>query len=378
MNRTLVVDPAPSGHRAFYLSLIAAALGPERMNLLVPEGHQHLSDCFQRRGLNLADFKSTHAKITEGPALVAHASAVASEQSCSRVFFAFLDSCIEPLLKYTEHFSCPVGGIWFHPYALDSCYRWLPPFDKRLRHRRTVHRALRHLPNNLVMDRLFFLDPLASYNLKKLNFSIPSTILPDPWEKIPELGCNEARGHFQLPQGRIVFLHIGSSEKRKGLSDALAAFQELSNDPSLNSRILLLRVGENNRLGDSDRSLLESLTTRGLVKTVDAFVPESEFIEYFAACDWVLLPYRNFRHSSGILSNAIAANKPVIAADYGMIAGVVRESNCGILFRHRSKADLVRAIQKATSNSPPIAAPNLRERLSPDYFISTLRNHLAD
>jgi glycosyltransferase involved in cell wall biosynthesis len=378
MNRTLLVDPAPSGHRAFYLSLIAAALGPDRCHLLVPDGTPHLTDCFKRRGLDPGDFRASDADAAEGGALIARASAVAREQACTRVFFAFLDSCIEPLLTGNERFSCPVSGIWFHPYALDPCYRWLPPLDKRLRHRRAVHHALRRLGDGLIIERLFFLDPLASTNLRRLNPAIPSTVLPDPWEKTPDLERVAARARFHLPDDPVIFLHIGSSEKRKGLADTLAAFEQLAADPSLQRRILLLRVGENDRLGGADRSLLESLTARGWVKPVDGFVPEADFIEYFAAADWILLPYRNFRHSSGILSNALAANRPVIAADYGMIADAVRDADGGILFRHRSRADLARAIACAVVTTPPAAAPAARERLSPDRFISMLHDHLAD
>jgi glycosyltransferase involved in cell wall biosynthesis len=377
MHRTLLVDPAPSGHRAFYLSLIAAALGPDRSHLLIPDGHRHLTDCFKRRGLDLDDFSSSEANGLENGALIARASAVARGQSCSRVFFAYLDSCIEPLLAGDERFDCPVTGIWFHPYALDQRYRWLPPLDKRLRHRRSVHHALRRLRDGLAIERLFFLDPLASINLRRLNPSIPSTVLPDPWEKTPDLDRDSARARFQLPQDRVIFLHIGSSEKRKGLADTLAAFERLSADPALNHRILLVRVGENNRLDPSARSLLDSLTSRGWVKCVDGFVPEADFIEYFAAADWILLPYRNFRHSSGILSNALAANRPVIAADYGMIAKAVRDANCGILFRHGSRGDLASAIASAVVTTPPVPAHSSRERLSPERFISLLHDHLA-
>jgi glycosyltransferase involved in cell wall biosynthesis len=378
MHRTLLVDPAPSGHRASYLSLIAAALGPDRSHLLIPDDNPHLTDCFKRRGLDLKDFSSSAADPAEGGALITRASAVARGQSCGRVFFAYLDSCIEPLLAGDERFDCPVTGIWFHPYALDPRYRWLPPLDKRLRHRRSVHHALRRLRDGLEIERLFFLDSLASNNLRRLNPSIPSTVLPDPWEKTPDLDRDAARARFQLPEDRVIFLHIGSSEKRKGLADTLAAFERLAADPSLSHRILLVRVGENNRLGAADRSLLESLTSRGLVKCVDGFVPEADFIEYFAAADWILLPYRNFRHSSGILSNALAANRPVLAADYGMIANAVRDADCGALFRHRSRVGLARAITNAVVTTPPVPAAESRKLLSPDHFIALLHDHLSD
>jgi glycosyltransferase involved in cell wall biosynthesis len=372
MKRTLLVDPAPSGHRAFYLALIAAALGPESVYLLVPAGHFHLEDCFKRRGLALADFAHTVVEDCAQGALMSHISMIAREQSCERIFFAFLDSCIEPLLTGSERFSCPVSGIWFHPYALDPRYRWLPPLDKRLRHRRSVHHGLRRLRDGLTIERLFFLDPLAAANLRWVNPSIRSAVLPDPWEKTPDLDRDAARARFHLPQDRVIFLHIGSSEKRKGLADTLAAFDRLAADPSLNQRILLLRVGENDRLGPGQRQLLESLATRGMVKTVEGFVPESDFIEYFSAADWILLPYRNFRHSSGILSHALAANRPVIAADYGMIAKTVRDGDLGVLFRHRSQAALSCIIRQSAMSQVTVSVNRGRDRLDPNVFCRQL------
>jgi glycosyltransferase involved in cell wall biosynthesis len=378
MSRTLLVDPAPSGHRAFYLSLIAAALGADRVHLLVPAGHCHLTDCFARRGLNLEDFKSSTVDSTEASCLIARAALVAREHDCGRVFFAYLDSLIEPLLTLGEGFPLPVTGIWFHPYALDRRYRWLPPIDKRMRHRRTVHHELRGLPNGLNIERLFFLDPIAAVNLRRLNSSILSAVLPDPWEKIPELDRYTARARFGLPQDRQIFLHIGSSEKRKGLADTLAAFHRFADEPSMSGDIMLLRVGENDRLNKSGRKRLESLAARDLVRIVDGFVPEADFLEYFSAADWILLPYRNFRHSSGILSNALVADRPILASDYGLIARTIREFRCGILHRHRSRADLARKITEALDNARPETAPDAVADKSPERFISILRENLAD
>lgn len=376
MERTLVVDPEPSGHRAFYLSLIAGALGPGRIQLMVPTGHQHLRDCFARRGLDLGDFIVSAANDREGGQLVSRAADIAREAHCGRVFFPFLDSCLTELLTAKTEFPCPVSGIWFHPYALDSIYRWLPPIDKRLRHRSAIHHGLRSVRKGLEIERLFFLDPNSATQLAGINKSIPATTLPDPWERPPDLDRAAARARFNIPQDKIVFLHIGSSEKRKGLADTLTAFQQLAADPVLSQRILLLRVGENRRAGAAVRALLESLKEQGLVKTVAEFVPESEFIEYFAAADWILLPYRRFRFSSGILSNAIAASRPVISSDYGMNGASVREACCGLLFRHGSPSGLARRILEASEATPPPAGAAARDRLDPERFISILRDTL--
>jgi glycosyltransferase involved in cell wall biosynthesis len=377
MPYTLVIDPNPSGHRAFYLALIADALGSERIRLMVPKDHSHLRDCFVRRGMDLNDFSTISIDLHNTETLIKAVAKITAEEDIQGVLFTFLDSCIEELLSLNVKFSCPVSGIWFHPYALDSIYRWMPPLDKRMRHRGFIHRNLRRQKAHLKIRHFFFLDPAATKRIAKINPAMSATTLPDPWEKLPDLNQLEARNRFELPKEKIIFLHIGSSEKRKGLYDTLKAFQQLSLDPTISKRILLLRVGENGRAGKTALGLLNSLVAQEIVKTVDGFVPEKDFIEYFAAADWVLLPYRKFRHSSGIFSNAVAAGKPIIAADYGMIGNHVRDNACGLLFRHQSASDLACVIRNAADSSvAPKWDQSIRKRLHPDRFIAELRSAL--
>ena len=370
MSRTLIVEPRPIGHRAFYLSLIVQAMGgDDELSLLAPQDDPGIMDHFRRRGLDPGayQFYPPHGDI------IARAADLCREHSINKVFFAYLDGFLPHLLS--SDFPCPVSGIWFHPYALDRRYRWLPPIDKRLRLRREIHHALRQPPGGLTIERLYFLDPGAVDAMAKLNPRIASTHLPDPWERMPAMTRDEARRHFGLPDDRIIFLHIGSSEKRKGLSDVLAAFESLSPDAGRDDmRPLLLRVGENDRLRRPDRERLDALVTKGMAKVVDGFVSEADFIEYFSAADWILLPYRAFRFSSGILSNAIAAGRPVIAADHGFIGRTVRECPAGLLFRHRSRAALSSAIRQAMDCAPQ-AFRFLPDALAPANFISRLKRH---
>lgn len=371
MTRTLIVEPRPIGHRAFYLSLIVQAMGGDDVSLLAPQEDPGILDHFRRRGLNPAayQFHPPHGDI------IAQVAELCRKHSIDKVFFAYMDDFLLGLLE--SSIPCPVSGIWFHPYALDRRYRWLPPIDKRLRLRRRIHHGLRRTTGGLCIERLYFLDPGAVDAMAKLNPQIAPTRLPDPWERMPAMTKSEARRHFELPDDRIIFLHIGSSEKRKGLSDVLAAFERLPSGAERDGmRPLLLRVGENDRLKRPDRERLDELVSQGMAKVVDGFVSEADFIEYFAATDWILLPYRSFRFSSGILSNAIAAGKPVIAADHGLIARMVRDQSLGYLFRHRSRSGLKRAIGRALTDRPVVDGPHA-DSMTPEAFIFRLRNHLS-
>jgi len=343
----------------------------DKVSLLAPPEDKHILNHFRNCGLDPEAYRF-HAPANQ---IIAQAADLCRTQSFDKVFFAYIDEQLPELLS--SRFPCPVAGIWFHPYALDRRYRWLPPFDKRLRLRRHIQHTLRRPPEGLTIERIYFLDSSAVTAIASLNTSISTTLLPDPWEKIPELTQPQARRHFQLPPDRMIFLHIGSSEQRKGLSDVLAAFEKLStSSPKNGKHPLLLRVGENDRLNPVDRERLIKLVSTDMALVVDKFVDEPDFIEYFSAADWILLPYRSFRHSSGILSNAIAAGKPVIASDYGMICKNVRDYSCGLLFRHKSVNELTRTIQSAAVATAPKIDSLIRDNLHPNRFITTIRDTL--
>jgi hypothetical protein len=70
-------------------------------------------------------------------------------------------------------------------------------------------------------------------------------------------------------------------------------------------------------------------------------------MEYFAAADRVVIPYRKFRYSSGILANAIGAGRAVIAADHGEIGRAVAELGVGELYPHGSVTGLAAALGRA-------------------------------
>lgn len=375
MRKILVVEPNPEGHRPFYLSLIVLAFTGWKITLLTPPEEPSVLEHFKRRGIDPASCRFVSPKGSSPAEIISQSAGIVSEGGYMVAFFAYFDSYIPDLLVRPDGFPCPVSGIWFHPYDLDRRYRWLPPLDKRLKRRGLVHRSLRRLNPGLKFRRVFFLDGNTVKKLASVNPGIPSAVLPDPWEKKPMLAMAEARDRFGLPQDRKIFLHIGSSEKRKGLTDVIAAFGKVSSANDVTPP-LLLRVGENKRLDDHDRKRLSSLQAKDLARLVEGFVPEEDFVEYFSAADWILIPYRSFRYSSGILSNAIGAGKPVIAANFGLIGSVVGRNSHGLLYKHKSSAGLTRRILEALANTGKRDPSVSTMELSPDLFVANLRVEL--
>lgn len=226
-------------------------------------------------------------------------------------------------------------GTWFSPadpaQRLSRIVR--RTISKRAREERDAIRMQKNPPAWL--DGAFFLDPLIA---ERVNLAGAKRILPDPWPTRPRQSQREARDALRLPHDAKLFFHFGVEHKRKGLDDAIAAWSKLPEDA------VLLRAG---LLREEQKPAIQALERVGRAIVHDRLVPDEEVDLYYRAADWILLPYRRHEGSSGILSAAAAAQRPVIAADYGVVGRRVRAEALGVLHAQASARSLAAAVRRA-------------------------------
>ncbi|MDJ0927404.1 MAG: glycosyltransferase [Gammaproteobacteria bacterium] len=237
-----------------------------------------------------------------------------------------------------------IWGIWFNPPAPRGGTFWNP---RRLvsRRARTAHReqvALRRAPDWL--SGIWVLDA-ALIDLFTPRPGLQLRVLPDPWPSVPGIDRETARRALRLPLDQSLFLHPGVDAARKGLSDAIAAWQQLEEE----TNAVLLRVGRTNT---RDAALLNELGTAGRAILRDERIPDEELDHYLRACDWLVLPYRWHESSSGLLTGAAVAGRPVIAADHGVIGRRVRDAQLGLVFPHLSVDGLAATVREALRTPP--------------------------
>ena len=365
----LIVEPNLDGHHAFYLSLIVKALQGNHLTLLTQKDTSALNEHFDQREIEKDAIAIVHAAAGKQAEIYKQACGLTRDQHFDQIFIPYLDHYLPIMLEESDQLNAPVSGIWFHPHALDAYYRWMPPFDKRQRERGRINRRLRMKKKAQGLQHVFFLDPEAPIRLKKINPAITSSVLPDPGERKPCLSQTEARERFNLPQNKTIFLHAGSPEKRKGLPDLISAFCKLSRDKQWSEQACLLRIGSNDRLSTKVNKQLQLLTDLKLAIVSNQFVSSSDFIEYFAAADCVVIPYRKFRFSSGILANATMAKRPVICSNYGLIAKTVKTNKIGTCYRHGSTRALAKSLREFTPHKIDISTSRTAEE-----FIQTFSN----
>jgi glycosyltransferase involved in cell wall biosynthesis len=97
--------------------------------------------------------------------------------------------------------------------------------------------------------------------------------------------------------------------------------------------------------------VLKKLEAQGRARLINRYVSTAEEQLSFAACDMVLLPYVGHFGISAVLSQAMAANKPVIASDEQLLGRLVREHGAGLLFRPGDVMALRQAIQNGLTAS---------------------------
>lgn len=317
------------------------------------------------------------------------AAALARREGIRRVFFTNFDSVVYEMGKRRicgALEGLDIGGIWLRPeltpFRRGPLRRMVEKLIRtranklRRKQARAVHNNLRGLggflpPARKVASlRLFFTSEAAAIEVGKL---LPGETrqLCDPWLTRCEISRSEARARLDLDDSRVILLHLGTSRPEKGLKDACDAL--LSFDDNLLQTLLLLRAGKVDR---SDVPRLRQLEKRGGAHSIDRYLGEEELACCYAACDWVLLPYRNQSETSGVLIHAAAHARPVIASDYGWIGQSTRDHELGLLFRHTDTVSLAEQLAKVAKGDIHDWSAAGMERFadanSPESFQNTL------
>ncbi len=263
-----------------------------------------------------------------------------------------------------------VGGIYHRPrFMVASRFspnRWLKQagFCRLLR--------------NGWLRQVLLLDPYLLERWRKVLPDAPFYFLPDPCPPGYLSDRAAARKALGVPQDKRIFLFYGVGSRRKGLHLATEAFLQI---PAANPAFLLCagRIEPSPTVAGA----LGSLTNQGRALSINRYVSNDEEKLLFAAADFVLLPYIHHFGTSGVLSRAAAAGKPVIASDEELLGSLVKEHQLGLLFPPGQVSALREQIIKA-ANAPETllsqwaaAAQKYAARFSREAYRTALLNSIA-
>ena len=212
-----------------------------------------------------------------------------------------------------------MGGIYHRPRFL-AAPQW--SLDRRLK-----FPGFQRLLREGWWRQLLFVDEFLAAGLKSAYPAAPIFFLPDPCPPGYDSDAPKARNKLEIPIDRRVMLFYGTGARRKGLPLAVEAMLQLPPE----SPAFLLCAGQQNPTGKTADGLAQ-LVRQNRARLLDRYVSVEEEKLCFAASDAVLLPYLNHFGTSGVLSRAMSAAKPVIVSDEQLLGRLTRERGLGFVF----------------------------------------------
>jgi glycosyltransferase involved in cell wall biosynthesis len=236
-----------------------------------------------------------------------------------------------------------MGGIYHRPRFFIAPWwspnRWL----KQIGFQRLVRQGW--------LRQLLFVDEYLAGDLQSAFPGAPVFFLPDPCPPGYDGDSQAARRQLGVPENKRIFLFYGGGYRRKGLHLAVRAMQRLPADVPA----FLLCAGQQNPTGKTAAGLVQ-LIRQNRARLLDRYVSIEEEKLCFAASDAVLLPYLNHFGTSGVLSRAMSAGKPVIVSDEQLLGRLTHEQGLGLLFPSGNANALRDCIRQATAFSPEAIA----------------------
>jgi glycosyltransferase involved in cell wall biosynthesis len=165
-----------------------------------------------------------------------------------------------------------------------------------------------------------------------------------------------------VESNRLEALFFGSLRENKGLHLAIQAVQYLANEGMPVRLTIAGRV--NNRKEEEYwrrcRKLMESTSVEsasinsvsGVIRLIEAFVPDEELADLFSQCHVFLLPYTAFSSDSGVAYMALANAKPIVSTDAGGLGWLLENSGGGIRIAEASVAGVIAGLQEAAALGP--------------------------
>src|SRR5262249_47856102 len=148
--------------------------------------------------------------------------------------------------------------------------------------------------------------------------------LPDPIFVNGRVSANptpDIRKKFGIPSSSHIFLIFGAISDRKNIDNMVAAYREAR----LERPSVLLIVG---KIKEDYKEEFARLTggfnrdnkdPRKNILSLDEFVDEDEIDAYFKESDTVILCYKKFYGSSGLMGKAALHNKTCIVSTEGLL-----------------------------------------------------------
>ena len=189
--------------------------------------------------------------------------------------------------------------------------------------------------------------------------------IPDPVPLTDELR--------RFAKGRTLVGSVGVVDARKGILQLLEV-ASAAQQQGLDDVAFVVAGLASTEFASRIETTIEE---RGLenFKFVGRRLEEEEFNATLSTLDVVWVAYKNFPHSSNILTKASLLSRPVLVSDGGLLAHRVSRYGNGAVIRADETDEVLRAIRRLRDQKP--SAPAF-ERYASDHSITRFRELLSE
>lgn len=376
------LEPLTEGHCTFWAQMVLEAAARDarvgRLRLVTgPQIAERIGDRVAGLGGEVVVIEpDTLARMTQGRLLArgwAQWQAARREARKGPVFLPFFDHAV--VAAALDPRPIPGGGrisgvIFRPPNRHGLADTWQSRIDS-LRRWTTYSLARRTLGGPLLT-----LDEVApASSAGRATGAL--RYLPDP---APDLSLLASASPVLRDDGRRVVLVFGALTERKGIFQALAAWEML--DPAFHAGHALRFVG---RLGadERDRFLRARDGCRKRrpdmrIELEDRFVSDLDLAREVLSAAVILAPYQNHVGSSGVLHWAVAAVRPLITQNTGLIGYQVERYGLGRATDCTDPARIATALLDCDSGASAISGAFLKEHSPGAAIEAVLRTALDD
>ena len=310
----LVFEPQAGGHRANYIRWLTAA-APEHP------------------GCRLVYFTADQVDADTAQRL-----AMAGRwQKQKMLYRLFRQACEEihpdhALILELTHLELPLA-LFGSPVPVSAIlfvqYPELPRGPKFFSKHWKTRLLLRRTP----IRNLFLLNGEKSCRFLTEHFGARARFIPlaDP---APEAAAEDGfslRQHFSIDAGCRIFLFFGAISRRKGADVLLKALEIINRETAAGAAFVFCGAPEPPYREDFQRegSALRTIRPDVQLCTDEQFVSDERMMALFEQSDVVLMPYTRPEYSSGVLTLAAKAGKPVLGPDSGLLGRLITGGGLG-------------------------------------------------
>lgn len=214
-------------------------------------------------------------------------------------------------------------------------------------------------PSNWLLD--FYAQKGFFQNIKK-------KIIKNP---IPQNFAKQNKNFTQNSNQDFTFLYVGQIETHKGILFLINVFQKLcEQSPSIKYKLIVIGSG-------SKLKIAEKLAKNNDKIIIKGKIPNSELSVFFSQADILIMPSLCYENSPTVISESFSCGLPVLAANIGGAAELIKENENGYTFITGSKNDLTQKIKFCFNNKNKIyqfkkSALETASALNIDKYIAKL------